>query len=449
MPKCLLWRLWESFRALVDVSPKKEWTARGVSRLVILGVLVLAVSAPYLPPAVAQTAAVTYYVDDVAGNNANPGTSPAFAWRTLAPAQIASFPPGSSLLLRRGGSWDGKLTISSSGLPGVPIVVGSYGEGAPPRVHTGECLHLLGSYITVKAVHVDTCLWGGVSISGSHNVVRNIVATGNVAGIYIRSGSIGNQILGNELRNNNRMSRLTAVPAGDDSGAWGILLNGDDNEVAYNVISGSDAFSYDYVRDGAAVEIYGGRGNRIHHNRAIDNNMFSELGNSRSAGNVFSYNAVVSQLERGGFLTTRGAASRYGPVLATQLYNNSVLLKGALSEGIVCHAGCGPHILRMRNNVIQAVRKAGYADFPFDDGNGLYFGGRIQFVLGVGSQVAPPQFVDPAAGDLHLLRSSPGIDRGDLAGVPFRTDLDGRQTPADGTGDGVAVLDVGAYELVL
>lgn len=439
------------FGVLVEICSETRWTARGVLRVVFLGVLVLvlAVSGPSLPPATAQTVAAAYYVDDVAGNDANPGTSPAFAWRTLARAQVVSFSPGSALLLRRDGSWNGKLTLSSSGLAGAPIVVGSYGAGALPRLHTGGCLDLLGSYITVQTVHVDTCRWGGVSMSGSHNVVRHVVATGNVAGIYVRSGSVGNQILGNELRSNNRMSVLTAVPAGDDSGAWGILLNGDDNEVAYNVISGSDAFSYDYVRDGAAVEIYGGRGNRIHHNRAVDNNMFSELGNARSAGNVFSYNAVVSQLERGGFLTTRGAVSRHGPVLATQLYNNSVLLKGALSEGIVCHAGCGPHILRMRNNVIQAVRKAGYADLPFDDGNGLYFGGRIQFVVGPGSQVAPPQFADPVAGDLHLLRSSPGIDRGDLTGVPFRTDLEGRRTPADGTGDGVAVLDVGAYELVL
>lgn len=414
----------------------------------MLGVLALPVSiGPSLAPALAQTATVTYYVDDVGGNDANPGISPASPWRTLARAQAASLPPGGALLLRRGGIWDGKLTLASSGQPWAPIVVGSYGVGPLPRLTTGGCLDLLGSYITVETIHVDGCRWGGVSISGSHNIVRNSVATGNVVGIYLRSGSVGNRVIGNELRDNNRMSVLTPVPAGDDSGAWGVLLNGDDNEVAYNVISGSDAFSYDYVRDGAAVEIYGGRGNRIHHNRAVDNNMFAELGNSRSAGNVFSYNAVLSQLERGGFLTTRGALSRYGPVLGTELYNNSVLLKGAVSEGIVCHAGCGPHILRMRNNVIEAVRKAGYADLPFDDGHGLYFGGRIQFVLGPGSQVAPPQFADPTAGDLRLLRSSPGIDRGDPTGVPFLTDFAGRPTPADGTGDGVAVVDVGAYEL--
>ncbi len=433
---------------LAKISPRRRATARCALGPVILGLLTLPVSALSLAPALAQTAAAAYYVDDVGGKDTNSGTSPALAFRTLARAQLAPLSPGSALLLRRGGSWDGKLKLSSSGAPAAPIVIGSYGAGALPRLHTGGCIDLLGSYITVETVHVDACRWGGVSISGSNNIVRNILATRNVAGIYVRSGAIANQIVRNELRDNNRMSVVTASPAGDDSGAWGVLLNGDGNEIAYNVISGSDAFSYDYVRDGAAIEIYGGRGNRIHHNRAVDNNMFSELGNPRSAGNVYSYNVVVSHLERGGFLTTRGAVSRYGPVLATELYNNSVLLKGALSEGIVCHAGCGPHILRMRNNVIQAVRKAGYADIPFDDAKGLYFGGRIQFALGPGSQVAAPQFADPAAGDLRLLPSSPGIDRGDLNGVPFRTDIDGRLVPADGNGDGVAVIDIGAYELV-
>lgn len=387
-----------------------------------------------------------YYVDSREGDDANSGTSAEEPWRTLAKAQQAPLGPGSAILLKRGGDWGEKLTVSSSGLPGAPILLGSYGTGALPRVHTGGCLDLLGSYIDVQAVHTDSCKWAGISISGSHNVVRNSAATGNVTGIYVRPGATSNRILANELHDNNRMSVVTAEP-GDDSGAWGVLVRGDGTEVAYNRITGSDAFSYDFARDGAAIEVYGGRDNVVHHNRAIDNNMFSELGHSRSANNVFAYNLVVSQLERGGFLTTRGADSRYGPVMATGVYNNSVLLKGSFSQGIVCHAGCHSGILRMRNNVIQAVLKAGYADAPFDDGNGVYFGGRIQFDPGPGSEVIAPQFVDPATGDLHLLRSSPGVDGGDPSVPHFGTDLDGRAVPADGTGDGVAIIDVGAYEL--
>ncbi|MCA1586284.1 MAG: right-handed parallel beta-helix repeat-containing protein [Acidobacteria bacterium] len=416
----------------------------------LLGLLTLSVvaAAPSAPAAqVVDVGGPTYYVDSTTGNDANPGTSSATPWRTLEMIEAVPLAPGSSVLLRRGGSWDGSLTMLNSGASGAPIVIASYGRGELPRIHTEGCLNLLGSHIVVQSVHVDSCRWSGIAVSGHDNVVRDSVATGNVAGVYIRPGATRSLILANELRDNNRMSVVTASPTGDDSGAWGVLLRGDDSEVAYNVITGSDAFSYDWGRDGAAIEVYGGRGNRVHHNRALENNMFSELGDARSANNVFSYNVVVSQLERGGFLTTRGANSRYGPVTGTELYNNSVLLKGALSEGIVCHAGCGPGILRMRNNVIQAVQKAGFADAPFEDGNGIYYGGRIQFVLGPGSTVAPPQFVDPATGDLRLRSSSPGIDRGDPSVPHYGVDFDGNPVPADGTGDGVPVIDVGAYEL--
>ena len=389
----------------------------------------------------------TYYLDSEAGDDSLGGTSPQTAWKSLARAQAASLVPGASVLFKRGGDWTGQLTLASSGSPGEPILIGAYGRGELPRLHGGGCLDLQGSYLVVQALHTDACTWAGISISGHHNVVRDSASTGNVAGIYVRPGATSNQILGNQLRDNNRMSVLTPEPGGD-SGAWGVLLRGDDTEVAYNVVRGSDSFSYDFARDGAAFEIYGARNNRIHHNRAYDNNMFSELGHARSAGNVFAYNVVVSNLERGGFLTTRGAASSYGPVLATELYNNSVLLGGELSEGIVCHAGCGPEILRMRNNVIQAVRKVGYADAPFDEGFGLYHGGRVQFALGPGSQVLPPGFAHPGSADLHLEVSSPGIDAGDQDASNASRDIDGNVVPADGTGDGRAVVDVGAYELV-
>lgn len=71
------------------------------------------------------------------------------------------------------------------------------------------------------------------------------------------------------------MSVNTSTPTDDDSGAFGVLLNGNETVVAYNTISGHDAFSYDYGRDGCAIEIYAGRDNVIHHNEASDNDCFA------------------------------------------------------------------------------------------------------------------------------------------------------------------------------
>jgi 3-phytase len=392
-----------------------------------------------------STSGTTYYVDAVAGSDSSAGTSPQTAWKSLAKANTVVLAPGTSVLLARGSSFSGPLRPSGSGSSTSPAVIGAYGTGAAPVVRdSSTCVSVTGSSVVVRDLEVRACSWAGISVSGQANTVEGNVVTDTAAGVVLKAGAQDNRVVRNTIVDNKRMSVLTASPTDDDSGAFGILLQGDRNEIAYNTISGSDAFSYDYGRDGAAVEIYGAVGNHIHHNVAVDNDAFSELGNSRSADNVFAYNEVRSSLPTSVFLVTRGAASSYGPVLRTKLYNNTVLLTGASSQGFVCHAGCGPDILTMRNNIVQAVAKVGYADRPFDEGHGVYFGGQVQFSLATSSRIVAPGFVDAARGNLRLQSGSPAVDRGSLLG--YDRDLDGLTTPVDGNGDGIVATDVGAYE---
>ena len=80
----------------------------------------------------------------------------------------------------------------------------------------------------------------------------------------------------------------------DDSGAFGFLINGSDNEFAGNTITGSTAVSYDFGHDGSAFEIFNGNRNRIHHNVAVDNNVFSELGRDRAEPPTATRTATTS-----------------------------------------------------------------------------------------------------------------------------------------------------------
>ena len=67
---------------------------------------------------------------------------------------------------------------------------------------------------------------------------------------------------------------------------------------------------------------------------------------------------------------------------------------------------------------------------------------------GVGNIDADPKFVDAANGDYHLALGSPAVDAGTNTSAPA-ADFEGDSRPADGDGDGVAIADMGADELVL
>jgi len=101
-------------------------------------------------------------------------------------------------------------------------------------------------------------------------------------------------------------------------------------------------------------------------------------------------------------------------------------------------------VLVMRNNIIQAVHKAGYADGAFDEDYNIYGGGITQFALGPHSAVGNPMFINPGAGDFHLAGGSPAVDSGIDSG--YGADVEGRSVPHDGNGDGIAVPDRGAFE---
>ncbi|MGH3921862.1 MAG: hypothetical protein ACRDTT_03120, partial [Pseudonocardiaceae bacterium] len=75
-----------------------------------------------------------FYIDCDSGNDANAGTSPRTAWRTLARANQVTFGPGDSLLLRRGTMCHGVLSPQGSGTASNPIVVSAYGKGARPAI---------------------------------------------------------------------------------------------------------------------------------------------------------------------------------------------------------------------------------------------------------------------------------------------------------------------------
>lgn len=374
----------------------------------------MAVMAALLPavPLQHQRAGTTYYVDSRAGSDGASGTSATAPWKTLDKVNAADLKPGDAISFKRGSSFDGELKLSAKGTAARPIVAQAYGKGPLAKI-TGECVLVDGSHWRISGLRATGCRWAGFEVAGDGNVLSGIQADKNIAGVWVTPSGKRNTIRDSKLTGNNRMSVDDDTPD-NDSGAFGVLLNGDDNVVTGNTITGSYAGSHDYGTDGAAVEVFNGDRNLVLHNIARNNETFTELGAQKgrtATGNVFAFNVVTSTRKRGSFLVTRGPGHVVGPVLGTVAVQNSVYLPARDTIGWSCGDGCSPSILKLRNNVISVGGQAGYEDGKgADEAGSVYQARSFRFKLGPRSVKADPRFVSKS--DLHLRPGSPAIGRG-------------------------------------
>ncbi len=403
-----------------------------------------------LVPQMAVAAGATYYVDCSAGSDSSSGTSQSTAWRSLSKASNAALQPGDRLLFKRGCVWDGTLMLKRSGTSSNPITVAAYGSGELPRIQNGnDQVAVWGSHLIIQQIHVranpdsidSQCSSARVGqkrgfrfYSGSaHNVLEHSLATDLYGGIWLATGSHHITVRNNTLRNNNM--KMEHPDRNDSSGAVGIAVQGDDSIISHNDITGSYACSRVHGRDGAAIEIYAGRRNRVQYNISRDNHIFTELGDSRAEDNIYAYNRIATGLTGAKFLTTRGDGTRYGPVLRTKVYNNVVHLTASNTWGVYCYSNCGSNILSMKNNIIWVNGTAGYADRAFDETHNIYWRAdgkpNVRYTMGSTSIKADPLWAAPGSADYRLKSSSPAINSGAMAAVNhgFTTDLGGLSVP--------------------
>ncbi|HUR02224.1 MAG TPA: right-handed parallel beta-helix repeat-containing protein [Nonomuraea sp.] len=411
----------------------------------LLSVAVIASLVPALPlPALAR-AGTTYYVDSRAGDDSAAGTSATKPWKSLDKIGAADLKPGDAVSVKRGSKWTGSLTLTAKGTAAKPLVIQPYGTGPMAKISgmDGNCVVVSGDHWRISGLRASRCQWAGFELSGDGNELVGVGADHNIAGVLVTPSGARNVIRDSRLTANARMSVNDSEPD-NDSGAFGVLLNGDDNTVTGNTITGSYARSTDYGFDGAAVEIFNGDRNLITHNTARDNEAFTELGarkGSTATGNVFAFNVVTSSHKEGSFLVTRGPEHVVGPVKGTVAVHNSVYLPGRKTLGWSCHGGCSPSILKLRNNAISVGGQAGYEDGKgADDAGGVYRGRTYDFKLGPKSVKADPRFVSRT--DLHLRPGSPALGHGVRLGPTWF----GRASSGSDTGGLPAAPNAGAYQ---
>ena len=94
----------------------------------------------------------TIYVDAKNGSDDNDGLTENTAFKTLQKAASRYFVPGDKLLLKRGGTYEGGVTLEGLGLAQRRITIGAYGKGADPVIAGGGSVTVMlkMDFVTVE-----------------------------------------------------------------------------------------------------------------------------------------------------------------------------------------------------------------------------------------------------------------------------------------------------------
>jgi hypothetical protein len=197
----------------------------------------------------------------------------------------------------------------------------------------------------------------------------------------------------------------------------------------------------------------------------VDGNLI-KLNTGRQGGGI----TVTSGMSSGSMLNNvisgnvtgmfgKGGGIYWEASLATgnsYLINNTITGNQAFSSygSVTLVLGSGNRMV-VANNVIannsSGINSQGYP--PYVVSHNDVFNNVENYIgleSGTGDISIPPGFVNETSGDFHLTPSSQCIDAGTNSAVPawLTADFEGNPRITDGNGDGSAVVDMGAYELM-
>jgi hypothetical protein len=252
----------------------------------------------------------TYYVSPQ-GDDANPGTAPEAAWRTVAQVNRVNFRPGDRLLFEGGATFSGNLSFDSQdrGTPADPVTVGSYGAGlatidagggtgvsvADASDFTVADLRVLGSGFTANrgdGVNFTVDLPGvtltgvtvtGVDVSGFGQVgvhVTGVNATGGYHGVTVTDSATHDNGYGGLASDAQRdpadvyVGRVRAyhnAGAGITKSGYGFFISGARGVVVEWCLAADNGWLPGNGGETGGIEAIGATGVLLQHNEACAN----------------------------------------------------------------------------------------------------------------------------------------------------------------------------------
>ncbi|WP_444105778.1 right-handed parallel beta-helix repeat-containing protein [Bacteroides sp.] len=132
----------------------------------------------------------SYYLDATSGDDANDGTSPENAWKTLDKASGIKLKPGDALFFKKGEVFNGVLEISAEGTKEQPIVIDSYGEGDSKPSIQGNINSIYAvriynsTYVTIQNIEIVN---QGTELAGRSGLKVECVDYGISRGMILRN----------------------------------------------------------------------------------------------------------------------------------------------------------------------------------------------------------------------------------------------------------------------
>ncbi|MEN3330718.1 MAG: serine protease [Blastocatellia bacterium] len=342
------------------------------------------------------------------------------------------------------------ITVTSEAGPQATIIDGNQLD-AVVTFHSGESRSAVLKGFTIQNGNA-TGEGGGVNIVLSSPTVTNNLIINNLA--ETGGGGIGINF-GSPLIQNNIIKKNRQTPAAiGGSGGGGISVGGFGSaQIIGNTIS-ENAWSF----GGGGMTLNASGPALVKNNLITDNEAFR-------GGGLYLINFSPAILVQNLIARNRAddGAGIYWSSPVDSIVNNTIVDNdGRQGSGMHVIAGAVAVQTNIINNVIRA--KAGQiavlcADlnpqfqprFKFTNAfsqQGVAFDGGCSGQLGMNGNIsADPLFMNPAVDDYHLQTNSPSIDTGDNSAPNLpSTDLDGKPRIQDGNHDGIAIVDMGAYE---